>query len=227
VEVERFETVRPDASVELPPAPGGGRRSALAETGMRAKRVSPESVGGECLPASAGWFEAGTAEGEGAAGVCLLVEFDDRLASTRAHASAVAKLERYDHLLTGWSVCAPRFAGRPSPSGSVPPVGRGEPRPLVVFLCRDRPRARECARRADHVLSACRAYAGEYPRDWEYPGRAAVVFASERDAHEGLLLAYGVPRLPPAVRATAAGGDPRAGEATVEARELLPGAGSR
>jgi hypothetical protein len=181
VEVERFETVRPDASVEVPPASGGG---------------------------------------VGAAGVCLLVELDDRLASTHAHASAVAKLERYDHLLTGWSVCAPRFAGRS-------PIGRGAPSPLVVFLCRDRPRARECARRADHVLSACRAYAGEYPRDWEYPGRAAVVFASERDVHEGLLLAYGVPRLPPAVRAADAGPNPRAGEAAIEERELLPRAGPR
>ncbi len=167
VEVERFETVRPDASVEVPPAPGG----------------------------------------VGAAGVCLLVELDDRL-STRAHLSAVAKLERYDHLLAGWSVCVPRF------------TRRGAPRPLVVFLCRDRPRARECARRADHLLSACRAYAGEYPRDWEYPGRSAIVFASERDAHEGLLLAYGVPRLPPAVRA--ADGDPHASEAAFGLRDLLP-----
>ena len=77
------------------------------------------------------------------------------------------------------------------------------------------------------MLSACRAYAGENPCDWEYPGRSAVVFASERDVHEGLLLAYGVPRLPPAVRAAAAGGDPRAGEATCEPRELMPGLGPR
>jgi hypothetical protein len=162
VEVERFETVRPDAVVEV------------------------------------------------GAGVCLLIELDDRLCARSP--PAVAKLERYDHLLAGWSVCAPRFAGRA-------PVG---PRPLVVFLCRDRPRARECARRADHLLSACRAYAGEYPRDWEYPGRAAIVFASERDVHEGLLLAYGVPRLPPEVRA-GAHGDPGARGAAFEPRELLAG----
>jgi hypothetical protein len=30
-----------------------------------------------------------------------------------------------------------------------------------VFVCRDRTRARECARVADAVLTACRAYAGE------------------------------------------------------------------
>ncbi len=97
-------------------------------------------------------------------------------------------------------------------------------RPVVVFLCRDRPRARECARRADHVLSACRAYAGEHPRDWEYPGRAAVVFASERDVHEGQLLAYGVPRLPPAVRTGAPqAANPAPARPRVEARELLLG----
>jgi hypothetical protein len=179
VEVERFETVRPDSSAELPPAPGGTAR---------------------------------------VAGTHLLIELDDRLC-TRSPQPAVAKLERYDHMLAGWSVCVPRFAG--------PPGGRAWPNLLVVFLCRDRSRARECARRADHLLGACRAYAGEHPRDWEYPGRSAIVFASERDAHEGLLGAYGVPSLPPAGRAAAAGGDPGAGEATVEARALLPGAGPR
>jgi hypothetical protein len=206
VEVERFETVRPDASVELPPEPG--ERGGTPAAGSQASAV----------------------DGGAAAGVCLLIELDDRLASARAQASAVAKLERYDHLLAGWSVCAPRWAGRPSPAGCAPPIGRGAgrvgPNLQVVFLCRDRPRARECARRADHALCACRAYPGEYPCDWEYPGRSAIVFASERDAHEGLLLAYGVPRLPPEVRA-AAGGDPRAREAAFESRELLPGVRGR
>ncbi|HEV3320680.1 MAG TPA: replication-relaxation family protein [Solirubrobacteraceae bacterium] len=162
VQVERFETVRPDASIEL-------------------------------------------------RGVCLLIERDDRLPV----GPAAAKLERYDHLLAGWAVCTPRFAGRSS-------IGRGARSPVAVFLCRDRPRARECARLADHVLCACRAYAGEHPRDWQYPGRAAILFAAERDAHEGMLCAYGVPRLPPAVRVADAGGDPRARGAACEERELLP-----
>jgi hypothetical protein len=34
-------------------------------------------------------------------------------------------------------------------------------------------------------------------------------FVAERDAHEGLLGAYRVPRLPPDVRAAAAAADPR------------------
>jgi hypothetical protein len=161
VAVERFETVRPDASILAP-------------------------------------------------SVELLVDRDDRLPSV----SGVAKLERYDHLLAGWSLCLPRFARR------------GAARPFVVFLCRDRPRARECARRADSVLSACHAYAGEYPHDWEYPGRAAILFAAERDVHEGSLLAYGVHRLPPDVRASARergrGEETGAREPLAEPREILP-----
>jgi protein involved in plasmid replication-relaxation len=165
-EVERFETVRPDASI---------------------------LVAGE----------------SGAQAVDLLIELDDRLPS----GVAAAKLERYDHLLSGWSVCASRFSRRAAP------------RPSVVFLCRDRSRARECARRADHVLSACRAYAGEHPHDWEYPGRAAIVFAAERDIHEGLVLAYGVHPLPPDVRASAAPHDRSVREPLPIARAILPRVG--
>ena len=166
-EIECFETVRPDASIELPDAGG-----------------------------------------------CLLIERDDRL-PTRSHPPVAAKLERYDHLLAGWSLSIPRFAGHGA--------GRTESDPRVVFLCRDRPRARECARLADHLLCACRAYAGEHPHEWEYPGRAGIVFASERDAHEGLLLVYGVPALPPAVRSAVAHDDSRARDAAVVPRELLAG----
>jgi hypothetical protein len=156
VPVERFETVRPDVTIEL-------------------------------------------------ASVDLLVELDDRLPTGRA----AGKLERYDHLIAGWSVHTRRYGPR------------GQADPFVVFVCRDRARARECARTADALLSACRAYAGEYPADWEYPGRGRILFAAERDVHRGSLHAYGVPHLPPQVRVSVAHGDPRAGEAVVESRELV------
>jgi hypothetical protein len=165
VEVERFETVRPDAILELSAKP----------------RAWPPTD--------------------------VIVELDDRPPVGRG----ARKLERYDHFVAGWSTHIDRY-GR-----------RAQAVPVVVFVCRDRPRARECARRADSVLRACHAYAGEYPLDWEYPGRERILFAAERDVHEGLLRAYGVPRLPPEVRVSAAHGDPRAGEATVESREI-PGA---
>jgi hypothetical protein len=166
VEVVRFETVRPDAIVELP--------------AFEERQMPPTD---------------------------LMLEYDDRPAVGRA----AAKLHRYEHFLTGWSAHTRRYGAR------------AEALALVVFVCRDRARARECARRADPALRACRAYAGEYPRDWQYPAREQIVFVSERDVHEGLLRGYGVPRLPPHVRVTAAHGDPRAGEASAEPRQLLCG----
>jgi Replication-relaxation len=162
VELERFETLRPDAIVAI-------------------------AAHDRSLPVTD-----------------VFVELDDRPAVLRA----ARKLERYDHFLAGWSLHTLRY-------------GRcAEAVPVVVFVCRDRARARECARRADALLRACRAYAGEYPSDWEYPGRERVLFAAERDAHEGLPRAYGVPRLPPEVRVMAAQGDPRAREASIESRSI-------
>jgi Replication-relaxation len=161
VEVARFETLRPRATI--------------------------------CLPAGAG------------RGVDVLVELDDRVSG----AGVVGKLERYDHFLAGWSAHTRRYGDR------------GEASPMVVFLCRDRSRARDGARNADGILRACRAYAGEYPFDWEYPARGRVLFACERDMHASQSEAYGVPRLPPEVRVSAAGGDPRAGEATAEPARII------
>jgi hypothetical protein len=165
VEVERFESLRPDALVEI-----------------------------AC---------------ERAPCIDLMVERDDRLPRERT----AGKLERYEHFLAGWSVHTERY-GR-----------RARATPIVVFLCRDRPRARSCARAADGLLRACRAYAGEYPFDWDYSARKRILFAAERDVHDGVMLAYGVPTLPPPVRVSVAGGDPRRGEAAAEAR-ALPHAGA-
>jgi hypothetical protein len=161
VEVEHFQTLRPDAIVQIP---GAGEQPALD----------------------------------------VIVELDDRLGARRW----TAKLESYDHFLSGWSLHTPRY-GR-----------RCEAVPIVVFVCRDRSRARECARCADQMLRACRAYAGEYPFDWQYPGRERTLFVSERDVHEGLLCAQGTPRLPPEVRVSAAHGDRAAAQATAEHRGL-------
>jgi hypothetical protein len=130
----------------------------------------------------------------------LLVELDDRLPiGVRA-----AKLERYDHFLAGWSAQLRRYASIPAP--------------LVVFVCRDRPRARECARAADRVLTAARAYPGEYPASWEYPARDRVLFVAERDVYQGLLGGWRPPALPPHVRAAA--GDPGAREPLLRSGEI-------
>ncbi|HEX4564912.1 MAG TPA: replication-relaxation family protein [Solirubrobacteraceae bacterium] len=135
----------------------------------------------------------------------VIAAFDDRLAD----AAGARKLERYEHFLAGWSLHTRRYGAR------------SEVTPIVAFVCRDRARARRCAECADAVLRACRAYAGEYPFDWEYPGRDRVRFVAERDVHEGLLGAYRVPQLPPDVRVSAAGEDPRAARASGLACSLL------
>jgi hypothetical protein len=134
----------------------------------------------------------------------LLVELDDRLPK----GAIAAKLERYDHFLSGWSANLGRYAR----AGSVLPI--------AVFVCRDRSSARECARRADRRLSACRAYAGEHPQDWEYQGRNRILFVAERDAHQGLLQGWRTPALPPDVRIAAMGGDPRGRDPFIESCDI-------
>ncbi len=152
-EADRFQTLRPHATVLL--AGGGGSRA-----------------------------------------LDVLVELDDRCSAV----AWAAKLERYDHFLTGWREHTARYG----------PHGRADA--VAVFVCRDRHRARLCAARADALLCACRAYPGEYPRAWEFSGRESVLFAAERDAHEGLLWAWGPPALPAHLREPA-GAEP-AGEHT-------------
>jgi hypothetical protein len=123
--------------------------------------------------------------------VDLLVEIDDR-------GGALAwqtKVRRYDHFLTGWAIHTRRY-------------GKHGVTPTVVFVCRDRSRARECARRADHLLLASQAYAGEHPDRWVCSGRERIVFAAERDVHEGLLGAYAVPAVPPRTGERDAGEEP-------------------
>jgi Replication-relaxation len=192
-EVERFETVRPDAIIEV----SGG-------AGVLSARADADAGGALDVETSASAHAGAGPATPRTPAIDVIVEFDDRLPLGRV----AGKLERYDHFLAGWAVHTSRY-GR-----------RLEAVPVVVFVCRDRARARECARRADSVLRACRAYAGEYPFDWEYPGRDRIVFAAERDMHEGLVRAYGVPPLPPDVRVTAAHGDPRAREAVAEPRDI-------
>jgi len=193
---------------------GSGRRSEVDRFDTLRPHVVIEVAAQSAAAAESAEERSGAVHEQGASNggrrapdstIDLMVEFDDRLPTARA----AGKLERYEHFLAGWSAHTARY-GR-----------RMEAVPVVVFVCRDRDRARRCARCADPLLRACRSYPGEYPHDWLYEGRSRILFASERDAHEGLLGAVGVPSLPPDVRVTAAGGDPRAGSVQTREREIL------
>src|SRR5438552_3702564 len=154
---------------------GTGRRSEVDRFHTLRPQLTIE-VGAENATAGERAEErTGAAQDQGASALALgatidlMVEFDDRLPTARA----TGKLERYEHFLAGWSAHTARY-GR-----------RMDAVPVVVFVCRDRARARRCAECADSLLRACRAYPGEYPHDWLYTGRSNIVFASERDAHDG------------------------------------------
>jgi hypothetical protein len=196
VPVERFETVRPDVTIELSWLEAESDLSPRATTspGGRDGRAEGDLHGVERHQDGVRQFDHATD---------LLVELD-----RSAVADSARRLERYDHFLSGWSVHTKHYDGR---LGVIP---------IVVLVCRDRARARERTMMADEILTACRAYPGEYPSDWEYVGREAILFVAERDIHEGALCGYGVPRLPPTVRASLTGGDPRSRAAVLEVREL-------
>ena len=118
VPVERFETVRPDLTIELP----GRLRERIAAQARATERGATEGIGAEGVAHESAAGAPGAVAEVGA--LDLLVELDDRLPTGRG----AGKLERYDHLLAGWSVHTTRYGRRLG----VPPVGR-------VRLPRSRP----------------------------------------------------------------------------------------
>jgi hypothetical protein len=122
----------------------------------------------------------------------------------------IDKLERYDHMLAGWYLHKDRYTKYlPDP-------------PLVVFICRDQSNAKEFCRAADPVVTAAHAYGGEYAPEWPYPARSRMFFVAERDAHDGRLVGYALPSLPPDVRVARADGDPAVGGCHPRQRSVLP-----
>jgi hypothetical protein len=204
---DRLALVGPERSAIAPPTrstPRGGRMLALCELTLPGGRTAHDFLrtvdDGERVEVERFQSvrpDATLIDGQRRE---LLIELDDRLPQGRR----AAKLERYEHFLTGWSTQLRRYS-----SNSTPPV---------VFVCRDRPRARECARAADRVLTAARAYPGEYPAAWDYRARERILFVAERDAYQGVLCGWRPPALPPDVRAGA--GDPGAREPLLRSGEI-------
>jgi Replication-relaxation len=124
-------------------------------------------------------------------------------------AKNIDKFERYDHMISGWC----RLKDRYSKHCTSPP--------LVVFVCRDQANAKEFCRAADPVVSAAHAYGGEYPSEWAYPGRERLRFAAERDVHDGRLIGYALPALPPEARVLAGDAERSARACHPRAQPLL------
>ena len=204
---DRMALVGPERSPIAPPTrstPQGARMLALCELALPGGRTAHDFLrtGEDGTRVEVGRFQSIRPDATLIDGKRreLLIELDDRLPQDRR----ASKLERYEHFLTGWSTQLRRYSS--------------DATPLVVFVCRDRPRARECARAADRVLTAARAYPGEYPAAWDYRARERVLFAAERDAYQGVLCGWAPPALPPDVRAGV--GDPGAREPLLRSGEI-------
>jgi hypothetical protein len=122
----------------------------------------------------------------------LLVEWVGRSSEVRQ----VALLETYDQFLGAWAEAVPRY--------------RGSVVPVAAFVCPDADAAAALCARADGLLTAAHAYAGERPDRWRYRGRERILFVAEPDAHRGDLGGWAVPPVPPDARTGSADGRLRA-----------------
>ena len=140
---------------------------------------------------------------EGSDTVDLLVELDDRLPTGRA----AGKLERYDHLLAGWSVHTNRYGAGSGATARRVCVSRSRPCPGVRAQSRSAPdRVSRIRRRVSRGLGV------PGPRGHPVRRRARRI--------RWLLRGYRVPALPPEVRVSVADGDPRVREPIIRPGHL-------
>lgn len=108
----------------------------------------------------------------------ILVEYD----RTRRLDKNFDKFVRYDLFLTSWWRGS-TLRGRTSP-------------PFVLFICQDAEQRDLFVEAADRDLG-CHLWHPDVLRDeHEYVGRQRVLFATERDAHDGCIVALRTPRFP-------------------------------
>jgi hypothetical protein len=73
--------------------------------------------------------------------------------------------------------------------------------PIVVFVCEDERAMLGLLKVADRALTTRIAKPGTDELVWPFPGRQGILFAVERDLHEGSLRALALPEHPPQLRA--------------------------
>ncbi len=113
----------------------------------------------------------------------LMVE----LHRTRNGSHIEDRLRAHDMFVSGWGRLLRRYRTLGAP-------------PLVVFVCEDERSLLDLVKSADDVLTTRIAKAGTPELDWPFPGRRSILFAVERDIHEGSLRAIALPEHPPELR---------------------------
>ncbi len=126
--------------------------------------------------------------GEARTRVDLMIDLD----RSRGFDATRQRLIAYDGLISGWA----RLVGR---------YKKGDLVPMVVIVSEDEHGLLNVLKIADSALTTRIAKAGTDEMSWPHPGRRGILFAVERDIHEGSLRALALPEHPPEVRIRAEG----------------------
>jgi hypothetical protein len=113
----------------------------------------------------------------------LLIEVD----RTQKASKNRRKFKRYDAFLTCWGLHHPR-------------VQELETRPVVIFTSPDDQSMRALMKAADEEMTGRIGRTGDPEHAWYYPGRDHILFTIEDEIHHGSMLAWRLPKLPPALR---------------------------
>jgi Replication-relaxation len=148
-------------------------------SGAQFEQVSPDAT-----------VELRISNGQSRGRVDLLVDLD----RSRGYEATQQRLIAYDGFISGWARMLTRYR-------------KGDVTPMVVFVSEDERSLLRLLKIADEALTTRIAKAGTDELSWPHPGRMGILFAIERDVHEGSLRAVALPERPPEVRLRAGGAD--------------------
>jgi hypothetical protein len=109
----------------------------------------------------------------------FLLEYD----RTRRVDKNYDKFRRYDTFLCWWWRHAP--------------LADSDQPPFVLFICQDEEQRGQFLNAADRELTGQRWHPSTAPDQQDHVGRRRILFALERDAHDGVLEAWRLPAYPP------------------------------
>jgi hypothetical protein len=134
--------------------------------------------------------ELRVSDGQVRSRVDLMVDLD----RSRGFEATQQRLIAYDGLISGWARTLTRYRN-------------GDVTPMVVFISQDERSLLTLLKIADTALTTRIAKAGTDEMTWPHPGRRGILFAVERDVHDGSLRALALPEQPPELRVRDGGPD--------------------